>query len=83
VLKLFQRQVEEIGADVCLLRNWEANRSKPTVELMPAIIRFLGCNPLPPGSTWAERLVASRKTIGISQKEYARRLGVDQSTLAR
>jgi site-specific DNA recombinase len=80
-LKLFQRQAaEQIGADVCSLRNWEANRSKPTVELMPAIIRFLGYNPLPPGNTWAERLVAGRKVMGISQKESARQIGVDQST---
>jgi transcriptional regulator with XRE-family HTH domain len=84
VLKLFQRQVaEQIGADVCSLRNWEANRSKPTVEFMPAIIRFLGYNPLPSGSRWVERLVSWRKALGITQKESARRLRVDQSTLAR
>jgi transcriptional regulator with XRE-family HTH domain len=84
VLKLLQRQVaEQIGAEVCSLRNWEANRTKPTVEFMPAIIRFLGYNPLPPGSTWAERLVYGRKAMGITQKESARRVGVDQSTLAR
>jgi transcriptional regulator with XRE-family HTH domain len=84
VLKLLQRQVaEQIGADVCSLRNWEANRTKPAVEFMPAVIRFLGYNPLPPGTTWAERLVSGRKALGISQKESARRLGVDQSTMAR
>jgi transcriptional regulator with XRE-family HTH domain len=84
MLKLLQRQAaERIGADVCSLRNWEANRSKPTVEFMLAIIRFLGYNPLPPGITWAERLVSGRKAMGISQKESARRIGVDQSTLAR
>lgn len=84
VLKLFQRQAaEQIGADVCSLRNWEANRSKPMVEFMPAIIRFLGYNPLPAGTTWAERLVSARMAMGISQKESARRIGVDQSTLAK
>jgi site-specific DNA recombinase len=84
VLKLFQRQVaEQIGADVCSLRNWEANRSKPAVALMPAIIKFLGYNCLPPGSTWAERLVSGRKAMGMSQKESVRQLDVDQSTLAR
>ena len=50
---------------------------------MPAILRFLGYSPLPPGSTWAKRLVSGRKGVGITQKEAARRLGVDQSTLAR
>ena len=39
--------------------------------------RFLGYNPLPPGRTWPERLVSGRKALGISQKESARRIGVD------
>ena len=50
---------------------------------MPAIIRFLGYNPLPPGSTWAERLLSCRTAMGITQGESARRIGVDQGTLAR
>jgi transcriptional regulator with XRE-family HTH domain len=50
---------------------------------MPAIIRFLGYNPLPPGTKWAERLVSCRTAMGITQGESARRIGVDQGTLAR
>ena len=50
---------------------------------MPAIIRFLGYNPLPEGKTWGERLVRQRTTLGLSQKAAAARLGVDPSTLAR
>src|SRR4029079_3842100 len=68
---------------VCSLRNWEANRTKPALDFMPAIIRFLGYNPLPPGGTWAERLIYGRSGLGMSQKEAALRIGVDQSTLAR
>jgi DNA-binding transcriptional regulator YiaG len=47
---------------------------------MPAIICFLGYNPLPPSDGW---LVRGRRVFGLSQKEAARRIGVDQCTLAR
>ena len=50
---------------------------------MPAIIRFLGYNPLPEAEGWGPRLVRYRTTLGITQKEAARHLSVDQGTLAR
>jgi hypothetical protein len=63
--------------------NWENNLSKPKVSHMPAIIRFLGYNPLPPSNGWADRLVHARTAMGLTQKEAAGRIGVDQCTLAR
>jgi transcriptional regulator with XRE-family HTH domain len=84
VLKLLQRQVrEQIGVDKTSIANWESNRSKPGLQYMPAIIRFLGYNPLPPADGWADRLVQCRTVLGLSQKESAARIGVDQGTLAR
>jgi transcriptional regulator with XRE-family HTH domain len=50
---------------------------------MPAIIPFLGYNPLPEATTLGERLVRHRTTLGMSQKEAAQEIGVDQGTLAR
>jgi DNA-binding transcriptional regulator YiaG len=50
---------------------------------MPAILRFLGYNPLPAAKAWGERLVRQRTTLGLSQKEAAKHLSVDPSTLAR
>jgi site-specific DNA recombinase len=83
-LKLLQRQAaEQIGVDKTSFHNWETNRTKPNLKYMPGIIRFLGYDPLPPGDSWADRLVHCRTVLGISQKECARRIGVDQSTLAR
>lgn len=83
-LKLLQRHVaEKLDVEKASVANWEANRTKPSLEYMPAIIRFLGYNPLPPGNGWAERLVQCRTALGITQKEAARRIGVDASTLAR
>ena len=49
---------------------------------MPKIIEFLGYNPRP-GRNWAERFVFGRTVLGLSQRESARRIGVDPSTLAR
>jgi site-specific DNA recombinase len=84
VLKLLQRQVaEQLGVDKASVANWEGNRTKPGVEYMPAIIRFLGYNPLPPADSWADRLIQSRTILGLSQKESAAQIGVDQGTLAR
>jgi transcriptional regulator with XRE-family HTH domain len=84
VLKLLQRQVaEQLCVDKASITNWEGNRTKPGVEYMPAIIRFLGYNPLPPPDGWAERLVRCRTILGLTQNESASRIGVDQCTLAR
>ena len=83
-LKLLQRQVaEQLGVDKTSIYNWETNRTKPGLEYMPAIIRFVGYNPLPPADGWPDRLVRCRTVLGISQKESSRRMGVDASTLAR
>ena len=38
---------------------------------------------LPEGKTWGERLVPQRTALGITQAEWARRIGVDQGTLAK
>lgn len=83
-LKLKQEQVAaRIGVDQCSLYNWENGRSKPSIGYMPTIIRFLGYNPLPKATTMGARLVRHRTTLGLSQAEAAKRIGVDPGTLAR
>jgi site-specific DNA recombinase len=83
-LKLLQRQVaKQLDVNVATIVNWENNLSKPSVEYMPAIIRFLGYNPLTPSKNWADRLVQSRTALGLTQKQAAARIGVGQCTLAR
>ena len=83
-LKLMQKEVaEQIGTDKCSVFNWEANACEPKVHYMPAIIRFLGYNPLPAANGWGERLVRHRASLGMTQEEAAKRLGVDPNTLAR
>ena len=84
VLKLLQREVaEQIGVDKTSVANWEGNRTNPGFEYMPPIIRFLGYNPFPRATGWADRLVQCRTILGLSQQQAAQRIGVDQCTLAR
>jgi site-specific DNA recombinase len=83
-LKLLQKQLaERLGVNTATVHNWECNFSEPGFEYMPAIIEFLGYNPLPPANTLAERLVRGRMSVGLSQEEAAHRMGVDPSTLAK
>jgi site-specific DNA recombinase len=83
-LKLRQKEVaKQIGVDKTSINNWENNTKQPRVEHIPTIIEFLGYNPLQPGDNWAERLVRGRTTLGLSQKIFAVKLGVDPGTLAR
>jgi transcriptional regulator with XRE-family HTH domain len=83
-LKLLQREVaEQVGVNKATVENWEANASQPEFRYLPAVIRFLGYNPLPEANTIPQRLVRRRTTRGLSQKEAARQMGVDQGTLAR
>ena len=83
-LKMLQKEVaEQLGVDKTSVYNWEGNASSPEVRYMPAIINFLGYDPLPEGNGWGERLVRHRTAMGLLQKEAAQRLGVDPGTLAK
>jgi transcriptional regulator with XRE-family HTH domain len=81
---MLQREVaERIGVEKTSVHNWETNVSKPDIRYVPAIIEFLGYNPLPEAKTLADQLARHRTTLGLMQKETAQRLGVDQGTLAK
>jgi transcriptional regulator with XRE-family HTH domain len=81
-LKLLQKQVaDQIGVHPLTITNWESNESSPETHLIPAIIQFLGYDPLPPGNSLPERLAARRRALGLSQREMAERMAVDPATL--
>ncbi|MCW5982727.1 MAG: helix-turn-helix transcriptional regulator [Bryobacteraceae bacterium] len=83
-LKLLQRDVaERLGVTESSIWNWEVAQWEPDLRYMPAILRFLGYNPLPEGKTLAEKLVRYRTSLGMSQKEAAQEIGVDPGTLAK
>jgi DNA-binding transcriptional regulator YiaG len=55
------------------------------LHLIPRVIAFLGYDPSPERSeslSLGERVVRARQRTGMTQKDLARRLGVDPSTLA-
>jgi transcriptional regulator with XRE-family HTH domain len=81
-LKLLQKQVaDQIGVHEMTIVGWEGNATIPEVRYMPAIIQFLGYNPLPAPSSLPERLNSARTALGLSQRKMAAKLGVDPATL--
>jgi transcriptional regulator with XRE-family HTH domain len=81
-LKLTLKEAGKLlGTDEGSVINWEKGRRAPRVYRLPAIIQFLGYNPLPEPRTIAERLVAKRLEHGWSRKVASRHLGIDISTL--
>ena len=84
-LGLRQKDVAEIvGCDTMTVVNWEKSHTAfPRINHMAGLVKFLGFNPLPDGDTAAQRLVNHRRARGLTQKVFAARLGVDQSTLAK
>lgn len=85
-LDLELRQIDVakiIGCNELTVVNWERGHRTPRIEHMANIVQFLGHNPLPGGGTIAEKILAHRKSNGLTQEEFARQVGVDPSTLAR
>jgi transcriptional regulator with XRE-family HTH domain len=81
-LKLTLKEAAKLlGTDECSIMNWEKGRTVPKVYRLPAIIRFLGYNPLPEPRTLPERLIGKRLEQGWSRKVASRHLGIDVSTL--
>jgi hypothetical protein len=75
--------VSLVGVREASIINWEANKGTPETRFMPAIIQFLGYNPLPEAKSLAEQLVRQPTTLGLSREGAALEIGVDAGTLAR
>jgi transcriptional regulator with XRE-family HTH domain len=73
----------EISVSVATYRNWEVNRSVPTVKHIPRAIEFLGFDWRDSGETFGERLRAVRTRRGLSIRAAAVEIGVDPATLRR
>ena len=64
--KMLQKEVaEQLGVNTTSVRSWEANIAEPEIRHTPAIIRFVGYNPLPTANTLAEQLVRQRTSPGL------------------
>jgi len=81
-LNLLQSQVAElVSVHLLTIINWEGNESILAVRYLPAIIRFLGYDPLPPVAEFPELLARTRRMLGLSQRKMAERIGVDPATI--
>lgn len=65
------------------LGNWEKGRTAPEDRFYPALIAFVGYNPLPPPRTVGEAVRRERLTRGLSWRRLATMAGVDPTTIAR
>ena len=83
-LGLRQRDVaERLGSRLSTVLCWEKGTRHPTDRYLPALIRFLGYDPLPAPTGMGGRLRTWRRRQGLSGKAAAKRLGVDEGTLSR
>jgi transcriptional regulator with XRE-family HTH domain len=85
-LKLLQKEVAGIlGVDTTTINNWERNRCKPKLYLIPRIVGFLGYSPFSTieKHTISESIKMYRSMHGLSQKKLASVLRIDPTTLAR
>ncbi|MBI2618779.1 MAG: transcriptional regulator [Ignavibacteriales bacterium] len=84
-MKFLQKDVARvIGVDETTVYNWERGYTSPTLRYVPRILDFLGYDPAPAEPrTLGEKLLKYRKDRGITQKELARRIGIDPTTLSR
>jgi transcriptional regulator with XRE-family HTH domain len=83
-LGLFQKEVAaRIGVDTATVTNWELGNTEPEERFIPALIGFLGYNPLPAPKSLVEAVRRERLTRGWSVAALAARAGVDPTTVAR
>lgn len=65
------------------LENWEKNRTRVAVRFYPALIAFLGYNPLPEPRTRGEAVRRQRMTLGLSLERLAMMARVYPTTVCR
>lgn len=83
-LDLEQKETaKRLGTNPGSLRNWEMNRRTVEVRFYPAIIAFLGYNPLPHPATRGQLIRYRRISRGWSRKRLAAKLGIDEATIRR
>lgn len=81
-LGLSQREVaERLGVDGWTILNWERGKTLPGAVHLGRITAFLGYFPLAEGATFAERILAARQRLGLTQAGLATVLGVGEEAV--
>ena len=79
---LLQREVAKVlRVDSMSLVNWEKNRTEVGARFVPAIIQWLGYDPLPTPSSFGEWIAVARTRRGLARRTLAAALGWDEATL--
>lgn len=82
-LGLLQRELaERLGVSVDTVRKWERSRDEPEAAFLPRVLDFLSYDPRPKAIGIADRLKRARRGLGLTQQSLAKRLGIDESTVA-
>lgn len=63
--------------------NWENNKTTSAVRYLPRIMEFLGYDPFRAPNYLGEEIAAVRRRLGISRKWLAKKLSMDEGTLAK
>jgi len=63
--------------------NWEKGKAIQYPKFYPIIIDWLGYDPFPKPRSSGEELLFSRYRLGLTSREMAIHLGIDQSTLLK
>ena len=70
-----------IGVTEDTISSWERGVHEPALEHMPKVTEFLGYVPFETCETLGERIWLYRMSLGLSQVEFAGKLGVTHSTI--
>jgi hypothetical protein len=62
---------------------WEQDRHEPPVRYWPRLFAFLGYEPFGKAATLGNQIKAKRRALGLSQRQAAFILSIDQGTLMR
>ena len=71
------------GVSEASIYSWENGRAEPEIRFLPKIIDFLGYCPYTPGQPLGERLRIAREAQGLSRKQLARLVRIDEGTVWR
>jgi transcriptional regulator with XRE-family HTH domain len=81
---LLQREVAaRFGINIWTYLLWEQDRTQPVVRYWPAIIDFLGYDPISADDSWAGQVRAKRRRLGLTVNAAAALAGVDEGTFRR
>lgn len=62
---------------------WESGLANPLPRHYGQIVRYLGFDPGPTGESTVAKLEAARRALGLTQREFAAKVGLDEGSLCR